>query len=86
MSLDELRSVMDIPAATEIDRWQDGVRIRALVDGGMTVAQAAAELGVSRRTAFRRLGTVESARNPFNYIKRVSGTLGTQPMGKEGAA
>lgn len=61
-SLEALRAAMAIPSAKEVDHAFDGERLRALVDGGASIEDAAAELGMSRATAFRRLGA--SLRSP----------------------
>ena len=54
-SLAGLREVMGIPKPKVLNEALQASRLRALVSDGMSVKAAAAEVGVSRATAFRRL-------------------------------
>jgi hypothetical protein len=60
-SLAELRGVLGIPSARDLDDVVEGRRARDLMGQGMTADQAADELGISRATLFRRLESLKSS-------------------------
>jgi hypothetical protein len=73
-TLEGLRQALDLPKAREVDHLVAGIRARRLMDGeGLTAADAATRLGVSRRTAFRCLASEESAKSPLSVFLRLSG-------------
>jgi hypothetical protein len=74
-SLASLRQMLGVPSATEIDEAIETVKLERLVQGGATVEQAGSRLGISERTAFRRLGSGRTARNPLRESYREFGSL-----------
>ena len=73
-TLAALRDKMGLPTAKEIDHLIEAHRAEELIGKGFTAQEAASELGLSRRTLFRRLGAAESAKTPYIYIIRLFGT------------
>jgi len=61
-SLGELRRELRLPEAKDVDRWVQANRGRRMMDEGLTAAQAAERLGISRETLFRRLREAESVK------------------------
>lgn len=82
-TLVQLRDALGLPTALEIDEQVEAARIRELVSQGITVEEAGARLGISRRTAFRRLKAGESAKSPLKESLRRFGTLPAGSAGKE---
>lgn len=74
-SLGELREALGIPEAKEIDQALEAERIARLRAEGRTSEEIAAELKLSRRTLFRRVGG--SAKSPTSINS--SRVLGTGP-------
>lgn len=70
-SLAALRKAMGIPSAAEVDHALEGERVAVLRAQGRTTAEIAAELGVSRRTVFRRAQAGGSAKSPVNILREV---------------
>lgn len=66
-SLRALREALGVPSARDIDQAMDGRKARALMDGGLTADQAAAKMGLSRPTLFRRLEAAESLKFCMEY-------------------
>lgn len=77
-SLDALRRELGIPSAKEIDHAREATGLRARMDRGMSVEDAAAEVGISRATAFRRLS---ASLNSPKRIVVVSGREAETPGG-----
>jgi hypothetical protein len=67
-SLSELRDVLGVPSARDLDDAADGCRAAELMAEGKTAAEAAQIMGFSRETLFRRLRAAESVR----FHKRLS--------------
>lgn len=70
LSLVALREAMGIADPSDIDAAVEASRLVEIVKNGATFADAALSLGISRRTAFRRLKICESAKSPNIYIKK----------------
>lgn len=75
-TLASLRGALGIPAPRDLDDAVEGRRARDLMDSGFTADAAAAELGISRATVFRRLQAVES----LKMCKRIYHTLFETPQ------
>ena len=69
-SLNVLRETLELPSAKELDVTIQASQAQKLIDKGLTVEQAATQLGVSRRTLFRRLRSAKSAKNPIRIFMR----------------
>jgi hypothetical protein len=81
-SLEDLRRLLEIPSARELDVQVDGAAFAAKVAGGATVAQIAAEAGVSGRTVFRRLAIHRADSAPSSSFLREVGSLGRPQVGR----
>lgn len=70
-TLKGLQEKLGLPPAKEIDSIVRGSQAQALMGEGLAAEDAAARIGVSRRTVFNDFRTLESAKNPTSiYIRR----------------
>ncbi len=80
-SLVELRQMLGIPSAREVDEHLEAVQFGQAIRDGMTAAQVAAANGISVRTVRRRLKWLRGANPPSRVFQREIGT----PSGRGGA-
>lgn len=75
-SLGELREEMGLPDPKDVDRLVEGKSGRRLMQEGLTAAEAADRLGISRETLFRRLRGLESVKTHIRSLYMRFDTLG----------
>lgn len=85
-SLDQLRAVLGLPKAKDIDFAVQVRRIEELLAQGLTEEQIATELRVSRSTVSRRRAAVKCVKNPTTTLIRVSDTSAASLAAPEGGA
>ena len=60
-NLGSMLRALGLPSPAEVDRHIQAIRIRSLMDAGLTAHEAADAVGISRRSVFIRLRQLESA-------------------------